>query len=98
MDDPAFEPVWIDFSEMGAPGYWPVTRIELDILYKGAEGIIREHDAEAIEDMIHKTKQQLRVTARRRGINPDWISTATMVTALAGIRGHKVPDFRHHDK
>jgi len=98
MTDPALEPVWIDFTDLGAPGYWPVTKLEMDILYKGAEGINQEHDAQAIEDMILKTKQQLRSLARRRGVNPDWISTATMVTALAGIRGHKLPDFRFNDK
>lgn len=91
------DPVWFDFSDLGAPGWWPVSKMEMEILYLGAQDMMAGKEPTVIDLMIAQTKTRLRHQARRRGINPEWVSTATMITAMAGIQGHELPAVRFTD-
>ena len=84
---------YIRFPEWGCPWYVPITQLEMEILYHGACDMLERHDSEAATMMIRDTVRQLRRQARNPDrIDEEWISTATLLAAMQGHQGQKVPD------
>jgi hypothetical protein len=87
------EHAYIRFPDWGCPWYVQITQLELEILYHGAGDMILEHDDSATDSMIQTTVRQLRRQARDpQRITEEWITTATLIAAMQGLRGHQVPD------
>lgn len=85
-------PVWWDFGDLGWPGWTPVTRLEMQILLKGAERLMESNSPEICRSWTQHGRTVLIDQAITQGITPYWISQALLVTAVTGLLGDKIPD------
>jgi hypothetical protein len=86
---------WIDFTDLGHDGYLPIAQYEMQLLLTGAEQMIEEHDAEACAQMMDRLATDLWLDATLDKITRKWITKATMLIAMRGLMGEKIPDIRH---
>ena len=90
--------MYIRFPEWGCPDYQPISQLEMEILYHGACGLMENNSGEAAQLMIDRTVGQLRSQARSPwGITEEWICTATLIAAMQGLQGYKIPDILFDD-
>ena len=89
---------YIDFEHYGYRGYLPITVIEMKILLAGAEELIDQYGPEAVTEMItdHHTRLFLNVFDTQQ-VKPQWVSNATLLIALEGLRGKSLPDICFDD-
>lgn len=86
---------WIDFTEFGHDGYLPIAQYEMELLLVGAQRMLEDHDPKACEIMMERLAQDLWFDAIQDRINRKWITKATMLIAMRGLQGEKIPDIKH---
>lgn len=88
------EHVWFNFEDLDYPHWLPVSQLEMQILWDGSHSLVNDHDRQAVLIMMDMTRQRLRRQARRGSVNAEWLSTAVMLTAMAGRLGLPLRPYR----
>lgn len=89
-----FEPVYFNFGDLGYPGWVPITKLEMRIVWQGAEEMIRDYLEQDVIEMVSRTKLRLLKEAIASQVTPEWFSTALMCTAIEGQVLGKLPDYK----
>lgn len=89
---------YIDFEDYGYRGYLPVAVLEMKMLLEGAQGLIERYQDHAVDEMITEQHTRLFLDAfDTQIVDPQWVSNATLLIALEGLRGKTLPDILFDD-
>lgn len=94
MRDHDLEPVYFNFGDLGHPGWVPVSRLEMRIIWQGVQSMIQQYEREHIEEMLIKTRTRLLIAAMSNQVTPHWFTTALMVTAMSAQLEGKLPEYK----
>lgn len=83
---------WIDFTELGHPGYLPIAVQEMAMMLQCAQAMQQRHSALSCDTLQHILQQDLTQQALQHSIDDQWICRATLCLALRGLTGHAPPD------
>lgn len=88
----------IDFEDYGYRGYLPIAVLEMRMLLEGAQGLLDQYEPDAVEEMLIQEHTNLFLQAFQRDrVTAEWVSKATLLVALNGLRGEKLPDIVFDD-
>jgi len=92
------ESVFINFGHLGWPDFLPVTHVEMRALLAAAEHLVATYQPEVIELMLQEVESDLLLHATTEPeVNSQWISWATLTTAIRGLQGQELPAVLHQD-
>lgn len=86
--------VFFRFTELGHPHWVAIEHWEMESLYECALELLELYtDPEELHDLVINTTFDLRIQARTRLIDEDWISTAVMLNAVRGLMGQRLSEW-----
>lgn len=89
---------YIDFEDYGYRGYLPIPVLEMKMLLEGAERLIERYQEPAVDEMLSQEHTSLFLRAfDTQRVDSEWITKATLLIALNGLRGKTLPDILFDD-
>ena len=87
-------PVWFNFGDLGYPEWVPMSRLEMQVIWEGAQDMMASHSPEAIAEAMCITRARLMLAAISGRVDPDWCSRALLCTAIDCYQQGQLPDYR----
>jgi hypothetical protein len=88
--------IYIDFSELGYPGYYPVDRYWMNFQYSVAEDWYENTtDIDLLVTDIQADRLELIVRSVGNEMDTNWLGHALVNIAMYGLVGLKAPEFYH---
>lgn len=80
---------WFDFSRWGGPSEYAVTALERDLIWQGAQHVVRgarlnERTAYATREMMRLIENRLLRQSQQQFLDSNWYANALLITALEG--------------